>query len=71
MSSLLIHSMATANLNKSKELVTNTTAASKYIPKSPRICINQNPPFQTKIYLVKVPLNVSIVKQDLLHKKCF
>ena len=29
------HSMARVNLNKSEELVTNTTAASKYIPKSP------------------------------------
>ena len=28
-----VHSMATANLNKSEEFVTNTTAASKYIPK--------------------------------------
>ena len=26
------HSMAIANLNKSKELVTNTTTASKYMP---------------------------------------
>ena len=34
------HSMATANLNKSGELVTNTTAASKYMPTRPRICIN-------------------------------
>ena len=32
------HSMAIANLNKSEELVTNTTTASKYmIPKRPRI----------------------------------
>ena len=30
------HSMATANLNKSEELVTNTTTASK----RPRVCIN-------------------------------
>ena len=29
--------MATANLNKSEELVTNTTTASKYIPKRPRM----------------------------------
>jgi hypothetical protein len=28
----MIHSMARANLNKSEELVTNTTAASRYIP---------------------------------------
>ena len=29
--------MATANLNKSEEFVTNTTAASKYIPRRPKI----------------------------------
>ena len=29
------------------------------------------PPFQTQIYLEKVPLNVNIVKQDLLHEKQF
>ena len=51
--------------------MTNTTTASKCMPKRPRICINWNPPFQTQIYLVKVPLNVIIVKQDLLHKKQF
>ena len=68
---LKIHSMARANLNKSKKVLTSTTTASKYIPKRPRICINWNPPFQTQIYLVKVPLNVNIVKQDLLHKKQF
>ena len=55
---LKLHSMAIANLNESGELVTNTTVASEYIPKRPRICINLNPPFQTQIYLVKVPLNV-------------
>ena len=31
--------MAIANLNKSEKLVTNTTTASKYILKRPRICI--------------------------------
>ena len=31
----------------------------------------ENPHFQTKIYSVKVPLNVSIVRQDLLHRKQF
>ena len=35
-----LHSMAGANLNKSEWLVSNTTAASKYIPKRPRKCIN-------------------------------
>ena len=38
---LIADSMATANLNKSEDLVTNTTAASKYVPKRPGICINQ------------------------------
>ena len=62
--------MAIANLNKSEWLVTNTTAALKYIvSKRPIICINGNPPFQTQSYLVKVPLNASVVKKDLLHKK--
>ena len=32
---------------------------------------SENPPFQTQIYLVKVSLNVNIVKQDLLNKKQF
>ena len=41
--------MARANLNKSKELVTNTTAASKYISKRSRICINRN---QTSLYKI-------------------
>ena len=63
--------MARANLNKSKKILTSTTTASKYIPKRPRICINWYPPFQTQIYLVKLPLNVNIVKQDLLNKKQF
>ena len=65
------HSMDSANLNKSKKVSTSTTTASKYIPKRPRICINWNPPFQTQIYLVKVPLYVNVVKQDLLNKKQF
>ena len=34
------HSMATANLKKSEEFMTNATAASKYIPRRPRISIN-------------------------------
>ena len=39
--------------------------------KRTRICINWNPHFQTQVYLAKVSLNVSIVKQNLLHKKQF
>ena len=59
--------MARTNLNKSKELVTNTQHKITHlgVPESASIEIH---PFQTKIYLVKVPLNVNIVKQDLLHK---
>ena len=49
----------------------STTTASKYIPKTPRICINWNSSFQIQIYWVNVPLNVNIVKQDLLYKKQF
>ena len=63
--------MARANLKKSEKVLTSTTTASKYIPKRPRIGINRNPPFQTQIYLVKVPINVNIVRQDLLNKKQF
>ena len=57
-----MHSMARTNLNESEWLVTNTTATSKYTLKRPRLCISKNPTFQTKNYLVKVTLNVSIVK---------
>ena len=37
--------------------MTNTVAASKYIPRRPRISINWNPPFQTQIYLVSSKKN--------------
>ena len=50
------------NIYKNEEFVTNTTTASKYIPKRSRICINENPPSQIQIYLVKVLLDVSVVK---------
>ena len=46
------HSMARANLNKSVWLVTNTTAASKYIPRRPRISINWNHPFQYSLHKI-------------------
>ena len=46
---ILNHSMARANLNKSKKVLTSTTTASKYIPMRPRVCINWNPPFQTSL----------------------
>ena len=43
---------------------------SKY-PRGPESVSIEIPPFQTQIYLVKVPLNVKIVKQDLLNKNQF
>ena len=46
------HSMARANLNESNKLVTNITAASKYIPRRPRICINWNLLFQTSLHKI-------------------
>ena len=48
----LVHSMARANQNKSVWLVTNTTTASKYIPRRTRISINWNPPFQTSLHKI-------------------
>ena len=49
---VLSHSMARANLNKSVWLVTNTTTASKYIPRRTRISINWNPSFQTSLHKI-------------------
>ena len=49
---LFPHSMATANLKKSSAFMTNTTAASKYTPRRPRISINWNPPFQTSLHKI-------------------
>ena len=42
------HSMAIANLKKIEELMTNTTAASKYIPWRPRISSIEITPFSPK-----------------------
>ena len=52
--------MARTNLIKSEVFLTNTTVADPDQLKSP---------LSEPIYLVKVPLNVNIVKQHLLHKK--
>ena len=52
--------MARANRNKSKKLITNTTAASKYIFKRRRICTISDQIYEIK----KTPLSVNIVKQD-------
>jgi hypothetical protein len=61
-----IHSMARANLNKSKSLDLYYHSIKVHPQESASI---KN--FQTQTYLVKVPLNVNIVKQDLLNKKQF
>ena len=58
------HSMARANLNKSKKVLTSTTTASKYIPMRPRICINWNPPFQISFHKI-------FKNYFLLSKSCF
>ena len=61
--------MAMGNLNKSKESTQTATIALK-VPRGP-LFTNLKSHFWTKISLVKVPLNVKIVQQDLLHRKQF
>ena len=48
-----------------------TTTAWKLIASEITINEKWNPPFQIKIYLIKLPLNVNIVNQDLLDMKHF
>ena len=67
----MLHSMAMDNLNKSKETTQTATTALRLAPQRTIIHRNQNPSFWIKIYLVKVPLNVKIVQQDLLLRKQF
>jgi len=70
------HSMARANLNKSVWLVTNTTKASKYIPRRTRISFNWNPPqtslhkiFKNFFYEVNLVSQCSHLEVLLLGKK--
>ena len=58
------------NLNKSTEIKPTTTTALKVAFYRTIIIKTFNPPFRTKIYLVKVLLSVKIAKQDL-HRKQF
>ena len=68
--SILKHSISRTNLNKNEELLTNSTAASNYTPKT--MNLNQlKYHLSDQIYFVKLPLNVNIAKQDLLHRKPF
>ena len=48
-------------IHKSKNLVKNTTVASNYIPKGPRICINWNLPFHFS----------DLSSYDKIFKSCF
>ena len=61
----LLHSMARANLNKSKKVLTSTTTASKYIPKIPESVSVEIPPFRPHfINLLKtVFYEVNLVSQ--------
>ena len=54
------------NLNESNETTPMTTTALKVEPYRTTIHKNWNHPFLTKIYLVKVPLNVTIVDKGPL-----
>ena len=65
------HSMATANLKKSEEFVTNTTAASKYIPRRPRISINWNPTFQTSLHKISKEIFFRLTKFFFRNKNFF
>ena len=62
------HSMTRANPNESEWLVINTTAASKYLPMRPRICINWNTPFQIVTYGVNLTSQYSYLEVILLSK---
>ena len=64
MFSLLVHNGAKAFL-KSQFIFLKPISLQKKLDRKLKS------PLSDQIYLVKVPLNVSIVKQDLLHKKQF
>ena len=60
-----LHSMATANSNKTKELATKNTTACTNLRGPESVSIET--PLSDQNLLVKVPVNVSVVKWDLLH----
>ena len=63
--------MARANLNKKLKSLDFCHHSIKVHTQEAQNLHQLKSPFQTQIYLVKVPINVNIVKQDLLHKKQF
>ena len=67
----VIHSMATANLKKSLEFMTNTTAASKYIPRRSRISIDSNPTFQTSLQKISKEIFFRLTKFFFRNKNFF
>ena len=52
-------------------LVTNTTAASKYIPRRPRISITWNPTFQTSLHKISKVIFFRLTKIFFRNKKNF
>ena len=54
--------------NNTEKTKTKTTKALKLVTLAVGIIIN---PFQTKVYKVKVPVNVKIGKKDVLHGKIY
>ena len=63
--------MATANLKKSLEFMTNTTAASKYIPRRSRISIDSNPTFQTSLQKISKEIFFRLTKFFFRNKIFF
>ena len=49
--------------------MTNTTAASKYIPRRPRISINWNPSFQTSLHKISKEVFFRLTKKIFRNKK--
>ena len=63
--------MVKENLNISKETKPTTTTALKVNTLEDHYPQKLKFTLVDQIYLVKIPLNVKIVKQDLLHRKQF
>ena len=60
--------MVTANLKKSEDFMTNTTAASKYIPRRPKISMNWNPTFQAFFFVRNWRHQKDISKHSVLER---
>jgi hypothetical protein len=60
--------MVMGNLNKSKETMQMDTTALKVHPRGP-LSTKVKIPLLDQNLILKVPLNVKIVQQDLFHRK--